>query len=294
MTRGRVQYLTGFALALLVSGGCDVVSGQSVTAAEATFDRTLAVTGAVDLNVRTGAGSIRVTTGPGNSVHVIGRVRSSYFTTGESASARVNRIAKQPPIAQSGNAIRIGETPNDDTYRNVQISYEITVPAETRLESTSGSGGQSIGSVRGPVLVHTGSGSITIGQVADDVDAMAGSGSITVERVGANFVGKTGSGGIDVKAVGGTVRAQTGSGHIQVGQTGHANVAVQTGSGSVTLDLPDEQGYNLDAKTGSGSIRTSQPITMQGGISRHHVQGTVRGGGVSVDVMTGSGSIQIR
>jgi hypothetical protein len=79
-----------------------------------------------------------------------------------------------------------------------------------------------------------------------------------------------------------------------VRQIAKADVAVQTGSGSVTLTLPPDAGYTLDAQTGSGSISTAQPLTIQGRIGRHHVAGTVRGGGQSVRVRTGSGSIDIR
>jgi DUF4097 and DUF4098 domain-containing protein YvlB len=73
-----------------------------------------------------------------------------------------------------------------------------------------------------------------------------------------------------------------------------ADVSVQTGSGDVMLRLPGDAAYTLDASTGSGSINTSQPITVQGRLRRNRVEGTVRGGGNAVRVRTGSGSIEIR
>ena len=89
------------------------------------------------------------------------------------------------------------------------------------------------------------------------------------------------------------MHAQTGSGSVQVRQTARGDVDVQTGSGSVTLSLPEDAAYNLNAQTGSGSISTTQPVTVQGQMWRNHVMGTVRGGGNNVHVRTGSGSITI-
>ena len=90
------------------------------------------------------------------------------------------------------------------------------------------------------------------------------------------------------------MRAQTGSGGVEIKQIVRGDVNVQTGSGSVSLSLPPDAAYSLDAQTGSGSITTSQPLTVQGRVRRNHVTGTVRGGGNTVRVRTGSGSIAIR
>ncbi len=137
----------GLGAVLLASNGCDVARGQTGT--EGAFDRTLAVSGPVDLNVRTGSGHIQIRTGPGDAVHVIGHVRANASWSGDAPESRITQIQTHPPIQQDGNTIRIGETTNDPLYRNISISYELVVPADTSVRSHSGSGGQSIGSVRG-------------------------------------------------------------------------------------------------------------------------------------------------
>jgi DUF4097 and DUF4098 domain-containing protein YvlB len=177
---------------------------------------------------------------------------------------------------QNGNVISIGDTRGDDTYNNVSISYELVVPADTQVSANTGSGDQTIGSLDGAVRART------------------GSGDIRIERTGGSLNAQTGSGSIRVASVGGEVRAQTGSGDVEVTQIGRADVTVHTGSGDVALQLPANAAYTLNASTGSGSINTAQPITMQGRIRRNHVEGTVRGGGNAVRVRTGSGSIDIR
>src|SRR5687768_2266981 len=269
----RLAYL---ALCFVAFTGCDIVeiAAQSERA-RGTFERTLTVTGPVELNVRTGSGNIDVRTGSGDRVQITGRISASS-RDGVDGAERVRRVEAAPPITQAGNVIRIGDTNDDPNYRNVSISYELVVPANTRLNAQTGSGNQTIGSVDGPVRAQT------------------GSGNIRIQRTGGSLHAQTGSGNIEADSVGGEVHAQTGSGSVEVRQIARGDVMVQTGSGSVTLTLPQDAGYTLNAQTGSGSISTSQPLTVQGRIGRNRVTGTVRGGGNMVHVRTGSGSIDIR
>jgi DUF4097 and DUF4098 domain-containing protein YvlB len=62
----------------------------------------------------------------------------------------------------------------------------------------------------------------------------------------------------------------------------------------VQLKFPSNASFDLIAHTGSGSISLDHPITVQGTISRKEVRGKVGGGGVPVEVQTGSGNIEIQ
>ena len=271
----RFPFLALWLIALTGCIGIDIAA--QAERARGSFDRTLNVNGPVDLTVRTGSGDILIRTGTGDRVQVIGRISASQsWENPESPAERVRRIEAAPPIVQNGNVIAIGDTRGDNLYNNVSISYELVVPANTQVNASTGSGDQSIGSVNGAIRART------------------GSGNIRIERTGGSLNAQTGSGSIRVASVGGEVHAQTGSGNVDVTQITRADVSVQTGSGSVVLQLPTDAAYTLDATTGSGSISTAQPITMQGRLRRNRVQGTVRGGGNSVRVRTGSGSIDIR
>ena len=270
--------LSSLAIGLIALSGCVAVdiAAQSERA-RGSFERTLTVSGPVDLNVRTGSGDIQIRTGPGDRVQVIGRISaSSSWKSADSPAERVRRIEAAPPVVQNGNVITIGDTRGDDLYNNASISYELLVPANTQVSASTGSGDQSIGNVDGAVRART------------------GSGDIRIERTGGSLNAQTGSGSIRVASVGGEIRAHTGSGDIEVTQTTRGDVAVQTGSGDVVLRLPANAGFTLDASTGSGSISTAQPITLQGRLRRNHVEGTVGSGGNAVRVRTGSGSIDIR
>lgn len=265
------------AVCVVALAGCDIVhiAAQSQRA-QGSFERTLTVNGPVELSVRTGSGSIQIRTGTADRVQITGRVSTGSSRDGLDPAERVRRVEAAPPIVQSGNIVRIGDTNDDPLYRNVSISYELVIPSNTQINAQTGSGNQAIGSVDGAVRAQT------------------GSGNIRLERAGGSLHAQTGSGNIDADSVGGEVRAQTGSGSVQVRQIVKGDVNVQTGSGSVTLSLPADAAYTLDARTGSGSISTAQPLTVQGRLGRNHLTGTVGGGGNNIRIRTGSGSIDIR
>ena len=55
----------------------------------------------------------------------------------------------------------------------------------------------------------------------------------------------------------------------------------------------DQAGFDLVAHTSSGEVRSDLPITVQGSLGHGELRGKVRGGGVRVEVSTGSGDIHI-
>ena len=87
----------------------------AAAAAEGRFERTLQVTGPVDLTVQTGAGTVTVRTGDASKVEVRGTIRAwgGLFSEDE-ARKRVSYIESHPPIEQNGNVIRIGKA--GDSY----------------------------------------------------------------------------------------------------------------------------------------------------------------------------------
>ena len=317
------------AFAVLTSGcGLDALT----LVAEGSFTRTLSVAGPVELTVSTGSGSIEVRTGSTDEVHILGRIRAhGVGWNGLSADELVRRIEADPPIRQSGRAVRLGPLEDRLLRQGVSISYEVTVPPNTSVRTNSGSGGQRIDGVRSEVDASAGSGRIVIGHVAGPVRASAGSGAIELIDTAGGLDVSTGSGSIRADGVEGSVRARAGSGRVQLAiestagdvdvSTGSGSIAVsgvrggvrlragsgrivvdgapirdwnvRANSGSVEMRLPANAAFELDASTGSGSIDSAHPIELQGTLSRRRVQGTVRGGGPRIEASTGSGSIRI-
>ncbi|MGA2168668.1 MAG: DUF4097 family beta strand repeat-containing protein [Terracidiphilus sp.] len=256
-------------------------------ASEATFERTLTVNGRVELSVATGSGNIHLTQGPGNRVHIFGKVKSNWGGSDE----KVREIAANPPIEQTGNIVRIGA--RHENLHNISIDYEIEAPPDAYLDAGSGSGNVTDDGVGENAKLNTGSGNIHATGLHGGFTVGTGSGNIYAEQTGSGDVkAQTGSGSIELKDLKGGLRAGTGSGDIKVGGTPTAPWRLETGSGSVELWAGDAP-LTLDAESGSGSIHTDREMLTQGSTDRHHVTGKLNGGGPTVRIETGSGNIRV-
>jgi len=254
---------------------------------EATFERNLTVNGHVELAVSTGSGHIHITHGTANRVHIIGKVKSNWGSNDQ----KVQEIANNPPIEQTGNIIRIGQ--RHENYHNISIEYDIEAPANSFLEANSGSGDIKDDGVGENAKLGTGSGSINAIGLQNGFIVNTGSGNIYAEQTGQGDVkAQTGSGNVELKGVHGSLHAGTGSGDIKVTGTPTSDWKLGTGSGSVEF-WAGNTGFTLDASTGSGSVHTDQEMAVQGSFDKHHIVGKVHGGGPTVRIETGSGDIRV-
>jgi hypothetical protein len=241
-------------------------------ATEATFEKTLSVSGRPELSVATGSGNIHVHVGSGNSIHIYGKVKSNWGGSDE----KVREIAAHPPIEQTGNIVRIGHH-DENPF----------------LDAGSGSGNVTDESVGENAKLNTGSGDIHATGLKGNFTVGTGSGNIYAEQSGPGDVkAETGSGNIELKDLRGTLRAHTGSGNIKTSGTPTGPWHLGTGSGNVELWVGDAP-MTIDAESGSGTIHTDHEMLTQGSNDKHHVTGKLNGGGPVVRVETGSGDIRV-
>lgn len=263
-------------------------------AADSHFERTLSVSASPNVSVSTGSGYIRLKPGSDNQVHISGHVHSSSNWMGGDANSRVQQIANNPPIVQNGNEITIGKTHDNDLFRNISIDYDITLPRASNINAATGSGDMTIDGVGATLKAQTGSGSVRANGIQGASTLGSGSGDVELHLTGPGDVrAETGSGSVRLYGVNGALKASTGSGDIQVNGSPATDWKLSTGSGSINMDLGSGAKFNLVADTGSGSVNVSQPISMQGSLNRHHISGSVNGGGPTIRANTGSGDISI-
>jgi len=266
--RWQCVFLAGALLvALPLRAGAGEAAGQ--------FERTLKVTGPVNLTAETGAGKISVRAGSSGTVRVVGRIKVIKVWRSGSAEDAVRRIESFPPVEQSGNTIRVGQIRERDLREVVQISYEIVVPAETELRANSGLGDIVVEALRGRV------------------DAESGAGNVRVTGVAGEIRAESGLGDIEIRGARGSLRAKTGAGSIHVEGEPSETWRLDTGLGNVNVRLPQTAKFEIYARTGLGSIDTKHPLSVQGGFASSEVRGKVRGGGPLIDISSGAGSIHI-
>lgn len=319
-----------FRLVAIAAAGWLACASPASAQAQGSFERTLKVTGPVDLAIQSGSGEIRVYPGAGDSVTISARIRASRSWFSGDARERIREIEQNPPVEQDGNTIRVGRVGDEARLRNISISYDVRVPAETTLDARTGSGGVDVGDLRGAVEAVSGSGGIVVGRVAGPVAARTGSGGIEVAGA-QSLTAQSGSGSIRATGIAGAVTATSGSGGIRIAQAGKGDLDVSSSSGDVevvgvdgaarvsassggilvegrptgpwrihsssggvTLRVPPDAAFDLDAHASSGGIESDHPLTVAGRIDNRRLQGKVRGGGPVVEVRTSSGGIRIQ
>src|SRR5580693_2758870 len=119
-----------------------------------TFEKTLTVSGPVDLEVLTRSGDVTVRAGSSGSVVIRGKIYVGDHWLMGGREADVHQIEQNPPIRQEGNNIHIEYV----NMRNISVDYEISVPAETKIRTRSGSGDLIVEGTHGNADVQTGSG----------------------------------------------------------------------------------------------------------------------------------------
>ena len=281
-----------------------VAAALSLTAASAfaaggNFERTLHTSPTPTVAVFTRSGAIRIH--PGSDVHIKANVYSGshggFFGGGGSDSdlqSRIQQIVNNPPIQQSGDNIQIGDRSQNNLDRNINIDYDITLPAGAHLNLETGSGDVEVQAAGDGIHARSGSGSIRTREVHGALELQTGSGDVELQDAGPGDVhAQSGSGSLRLRNLQGGFDARTGSGDIEI--SGHitGNSRATTGSGSIRLEVGNT-GLNLTAHTGSGSIRTSAPAQGAGEESHQRFSGPINGGGPSVELTTGSGDIEVR
>jgi hypothetical protein len=279
---------------------------------QGSFEKTLQVSGPVDLEVLTHSGDVTVRAGSSGSVEIRGKIFVGDRWLAGRRDEDVHAIEQNPPIRQEGNSIHIDYVNAHD----ISVDYEITVPADTSIRAHSGSGDQIIEGTHGNVDVQTGSGDVKLANLTGEIRLQTGSGDVRAHEIAGPVRGGTGSGDVELEeTASGDVDLHTGSGNINVrgvqggfhGETGSGDVTVEgtqnsaweirTGSGGVRVQLPGNSAFDADISTSSGTIEVNSPIemTVQGRVeeARRHIQGKVRGGGPVLSVHTGSGDIHI-
>jgi Putative adhesin len=186
-------------------------------------------------------------------------------------------------------------------HRSRMAKLIVSVPSSSNIVAKSGDGPIDVERITGRVDLRSGDGSIQARDLSGDVRAHTGDGSMKLDGVNGALDVDTGDGTISVSGTFTSLHARSGDGSVTVraasGSAATGDWDIVTGDGSVTLELPDGFGGELDAHTGDGGIHL-QDISVSnvtGEITRKNtVRGTLGSGGKAVRVRTGDGTITLR
>ncbi len=254
-----------------------------------------------------------------------GQVKIKALKTSRAGSlsqAKENAARVSIEIIEEGNTLRI-ETKyprNLDRFWgresvNVSVDYWLWIPDKASFRAKNISGDIDVEGAGGDLDLDAVSGDLHLRQISGRVEGNTVSGDIK----GADIVGgvwlKSVSGDISMTAIKGSIEAETVSGDVELSGVSEANkvaikalsgevvyrgsinpagnYSLKSHSGNVTLYLPADSAFDLDAGTFSGSIRTDFEIKVTGKVSGREMSGTVNSGGATVKLSSFSGDIKI-
>ena len=273
------------------------------------WTKSYSISGRAQVHVNTNDGAVRVLTGDSKQVEF----RVEY--TGYQLEKNLHIDSRQ-----SGDTVEINARVTGHwgiswggNHRNVRI--EVHMPQQADLQVDTGDGSVETQALNGRLKIHTGDGSVKAQAATGNVDIDTGDGSITLDGAKGEIRLRTGDGHIEARNLDGRVDANSGDGHVKIdgrldalnvktgdgaidvrltpGSTVAQGWSIRTGDGSVDVVLPGDLKANIDASTNDGRISLGIPVTVEGTFSNSQIHGKMNGGGESVTIHTGDGSIRL-
>jgi len=212
-------------LGALIVGGIALYQAMNppviTPTATARFQQTFAVGNAPDVVVQGATGDITVTAGPDGQVTILG----TKTATGASVSAAYQALSQiNVQMSQSHNTITVNIQSTASLLQSDRVELHIAVPHVAVLNFTSKVGRIVIAGVSGIFQLHGNVGDITLNNVTflSNSIIQTNSGNIT-------FTGRFG---------------------------GVGAYSLITGTGDVTITLPANASFHLQAQTNNGTIRS--------------------------------------
>jgi DUF4097 and DUF4098 domain-containing protein YvlB len=238
------------------------------------WSKTYNLSGKPELRIETSDANIRVTTWDQNTIEA--KVVTARYKIGEGGI----RVEEH----QVGDSVEIDvHYPHHNfniEWGDHRVDIIIQMPREGRVNLRTGDGKIDLAGLKGEMDLHTGDGSENLESVDGKLHASTGDGHITAQGRFDELELKTGDGRVEVRAAGGSSLA--------------SGWRLETGDGSVSLEVPGELAADVDLHTSDGHIDLDMPIVTEGQIRKNEIRGKLNGGGSLLTIRTGDGSIHLR
>jgi hypothetical protein len=258
---------------LLVAGAGPLLLAHAAVAAGGDWSKNFTINGTADLRVEVDDGRVTLTGTDAKRIEV--RVTASGWQMGPNGVQVLDR--------QAGDRVeldvRVPHSLGLFNMGNRSIRVEIRVPNGSLASVHTHDGSITVEGLRGALKLKTGDGHIEATRVDGTLDASTSDGSIRVRGRLDGLALHTGDGSIEAE--------------LSQGSKMTSAWDVNTGDGHVTLRLPQSFGADLDAHTGDGGVEVNFPITTSGSVGGHDLRGKIGGGGPTLKIRTGDGTIRV-
>jgi DUF4097 and DUF4098 domain-containing protein YvlB len=222
-------------------------------------------------------GKVKVKTSGGNLE--LGKIRGPVDAVTAAGSIVLGGASEDVTATTSGGNISAGD-----------------LGSAARLQTAAGS--IRVKSAAAKLAAKTSGGNIDAGQLGSEADLETAAGSISIGTAKGRLNAETSGGNIRIEDARETVNAHTSAGSINASFTAQptGDCRLTTSGGSIDVRLASNLGFELDAATSGGDVKTDFPITMT--VTEAPRTGVLKGklneGGKVLQLKTSAGSIRIR
>ncbi len=274
------------------------------------YVKSYAVTDHPTVHIRVDDSKVHVTTSDSGQVEF--RVTAEGF-------AAINIGGKlHVDSQQNGNEVELSVRVSPSVtigFNNRRLRTEVRMPRNADLQIDSSDGHVELSDLKGNVVVRTSDGGIKASQLSGSIELRSKDGDIDADALAGTFKLHSGDGRISAMHLDGNCDVSSSDGSIEVGgrfdsldiksSDGAVTARAESGSkmssawsvkttdGRVDVTIPKDLKASLDASTRDGHITLGLPVSVEGDLGRKAVHGTINGGGPTLSIRTGDGSIRL-
>jgi DUF4097 and DUF4098 domain-containing protein YvlB len=249
--------------------------------------------GEVRLDIRLGAGEVRLETADVNETTVV----LEPLRDNDASSAAVEKARVELRERGGGYQVLVDVRDRGGIFRNAEVLVAVTSPEGTSVESKTGSAEVVGRGVFGSVEVESGSGDVEFGEVGGDASVGSGSGDVAFGDVGGSARINSASGDVQMRSITGdakinsasgdvivrdvtgelsvnsasgdvivrearsSVRVSTASGDQEIGTVSSGKVDLKSASGDLKVGIAEGSMLWVDARSRSGEVRSELPVS---------------------------------
>ncbi|MDP2363063.1 MAG: DUF4097 family beta strand repeat-containing protein [Ignavibacteria bacterium] len=161
-------------------------------------------------------------------------------------------------------------------FSNINLKFEIKVPANFNIDA------------------NTSGGDIKVGGVKGDISLKTSGGDIWGDRFEGNFIAKTSGGDINLFCNNAKIEAITSGGDIKLEYTGvNQGIELKTSGGDIDVKVPQDFNAKAELKTSGGDVDCNLTLNDVKKLSETKIDANINKGGKSLIAITSGGDVSV-
>lgn len=164
------------------------------------------------------------------------------------------------------------------------------------IRAITGNGAVNLTDIGGDAFAKTTFGSVNADRINGNLQVENTNGSVTARNVKGDATVTTSFAGVTLESIGGRISVDNQNGAVSIGAVRSATcreISVKTSFAPIRVRIPDNVGFNVNARTSFGRISSELPVTATGSMGEDTLGGTIHGGGCQLQLSNSNGSIEI-